>query len=98
MGSVAAAPELSAVVAHGLSCSAACGIFLEEESNSSPVLAGNFFFFLTTEPLILLCICQVSSYSEYKEQHYKVLAENIISIRHRVGGFFFKVRFKKQNF
>ena len=75
MGSVVAAPELSVVVAHGLSCSAACGIFLDEESNSSSVLVG--FFFFTTEPLILLCICQVSSYSEYKEEHYEVLAENI---------------------
>ena len=37
----------SVVVARGLSCSAACGIFLDQGSNLSPALAGRFF---TTEP------------------------------------------------
>jgi len=44
VGSVVAVPELSVVVAHMLSCSAACGNLLDEESNSSAVLAGIFFF------------------------------------------------------
>ena len=40
----------SGVVAHGLSCSAACGILLDQGSNLpvSPALAGRFF---TPEPL-----------------------------------------------
>ena len=35
-----------------LSCSAACGIFPDQELNPSPALAGGFFFFFffTTEP------------------------------------------------
>ena len=37
----------SVVVAHGLSCPAACGILLDQGSNSSPALAGRF---LTTGP------------------------------------------------
>ena len=37
----------SVVGAHGLSCFAACGIFLVQGSNLSPALAGGF---LTTEP------------------------------------------------
>ena len=38
----------SVVVAHGLSCSVACGIFLDQGSNPvSPALAGRFF---TTRP------------------------------------------------
>ena len=34
-------------MAHGLSCSAACGIFPDQGLNQSPALAGGFF---TTEP------------------------------------------------
>ena len=48
VASLAVAPGLSragsVVVAHGLSCSAACGIFLDQGLNPrSPVLAGRFF-------------------------------------------------------
>ena len=52
----------SVVVAHGLSCSVACGIFLDQGSNPvSPALAGGF---LTTEPSgkpcpVLLNFCWV---------------------------------------
>ena len=38
---------VSVVVAHGLSCSEACGIFSDQGLNSSPALAGRF---LPTEP------------------------------------------------
>ena len=43
--SLAVAPSAgSIVVVHGLSCSTACGIFLDQGSNPmSPVLAGGFF-------------------------------------------------------
>ena len=52
MGSIIAAPGLwstgSIVVAHGLSCPAACGIFPDQGSNPvSPALADRFF---TAEP------------------------------------------------
>ena len=47
---VLAAPGLGntglIAVAHGLSCSAVCGVFLDQGSNPSPALAGGFF---TTE-------------------------------------------------
>ena len=46
-GSVVAAPGFwntgSVVVAHGLSCSMACGIFLTRDRTMSPALAGEFF-------------------------------------------------------
>ena len=48
MGSVVAAPRLqnagSVVVAHGLGCPAACGIFLDQGSEPvSPALSGRIF-------------------------------------------------------
>ena len=51
MGSAVVARGLqsagSEIMAHGLSCSAACGIFLDQGLNLSPALAGRF---LTTAP------------------------------------------------
>ena len=51
MGAVGVVPRLSTgsiAVGHGLSCSSACGIFLDQESNLlSPALVGGFF---TTDP------------------------------------------------
>ena len=60
MGSAVVPPRLWStgwvVVVHGLSCSVACGIFPDEESNLSLALAGRFFTTETPEKPLSLYI------------------------------------------
>ena len=61
VGSVAAAPGLwstgSVIVAHGLSCSEAFEIFLDQGSNPYPALAGGFFTVESPgKPLVFLSL------------------------------------------
>ena len=66
----------SIVVAHELSCSSALGIFLDQESNVSPTLAGGFF--TTQPPITLSLIFKAEILDTFKSGLFTTFILNII--------------------